>query len=47
MFFLCTLFIAVDQSSFNKNFEMRVKARNCKKQQQRYKHNKKFYIRKL
>ena len=28
MFFWCTLFIVVEQSSFNKNFEMRVKARN-------------------
>ena len=28
MFFWCTLFIVVEQSSFNKSFEMRVKARN-------------------
>ena len=27
MFFLCTLFIVVEQSSFNKNFEMRVKVK--------------------
>ena len=30
-FFLYTLFIVVEQTSFNKNFEMRVKARNWKK----------------
>ena len=30
MFLLYTFFIMVDQSSFNKNFEMRVKARNWK-----------------
>ena len=30
-FFWCALFIVVKQSSFNKNFEMRVKARNWKK----------------
>ena len=31
MFFSCALFIVVEQSSFNKNFEMRVKVRNWKK----------------
>ena len=31
MFFWCALFIVIEQSSFNKNFEMRVKARNWKK----------------
>ena len=31
VFFWCTLFIVVEQSNFNKNFEMRVKARNWKK----------------
>ena len=31
MFFWCTLIIVVDQSSFNKNFEMRVNKRNWKK----------------
>ena len=29
--FLCTWLIVVDQCSFNKNFEMQVKARNLKK----------------
>ena len=48
MFFWCTLIIVVEETSFNENFEMRVKARNWKKyQQQWYKRNKKLYIRKL
>ena len=46
--FLCTLFIMVEQSSFNKTFKMWVKARKLKKvTKQWYKHSKKLCICKL